>query len=319
MRRLALIRLLLSRAEQASEQPAPYNTDAINRAHDVAEMWLVLAVEVKGLAIQKEFMAYWPELEKALGRPLGYKAQMTRLNKARVGLKHYGIEPAPEEVAAAVAAVKNLLTEETTNLFGVALADASLATFVTSQAAAKCLTTAEEQWVAGDHDRAMADLSDAFDHVIRDYVTSKRTERESSIFSSLGPLENPFNSWQRTIPNRGTRAFAEDKQREMERWQQAMEESVVALDETLQLVALGVDIRRYGMFKSLIPKVQHSLVGVRSIVAAGPMPNHEQFEFCRDFVVQTALYLAEFDYELGVAPSRAEAAVYRDDAPNASD
>ncbi len=310
MRRLALIRLLLGRAEDAAKQPAPYSTDAINRAHDVAEMWLALAVEATGLSIPKEFMAYWPELEKGLGRPLAYKVQMTRLNKTRINLKHYGIEPAPEEVKAATATVRSLLTDETPEVFGVELSAASLAVFVTSEAASKSLTQAEDEWGRDESDRAMADLSEAFDHVIRDYVASKRRGTASSVFTSVGPLENPFNTWHRTRPNRGSGV---QPNRDMERWQQAVEESVIALDETVTLVGLGVDIRRYGMFRSLVPRVTRMVSGKRTIVAAGPKPSSEQFEFCRDFVVQTALYLAEFDYQLDGPTPRDTAVVYVDD------
>ena len=69
VRRLALIRLLLGRAEEVSRQAAPFSADSINRLHDVAEMFLFLAASVNDadLKPKADFMSYWPALSEKLG------------------------------------------------------------------------------------------------------------------------------------------------------------------------------------------------------------------------------------------------------------
>lgn len=315
IRRLALIRLLLDRAAEAASQPVPYSTDAVSRLHDVSEMWLALAVEKLSGNIPKEYMGYWIELEKSLGRPLSYRAQMTRLNKARVNLKHYGIEPARVEVDAAVASVRGLLTDETPEIFGISLDDVALSTFVTSEAASKYLEAAEEGWRSDEHLRAMGELRMSFDAVIRDYVSSKTRGRDS-IFSSVGAISSPF------LRFRSGRGERDNFQRDLEKWQKAVEASLESLDESLILIGLGVDLRRYGMFNMLTPHVSVMLNGDRVIQGrADRRFTDDQFEFCRNFVVQTALYLGEFDYGLDadVLGTGNEFEVVRIPPPNRND
>lgn len=289
-RRLALIRLLLDRATEAARQPVPYSMDAISRLHDVAEMWLALAVEQHNGKIPPDFMGYWSELGKALGRPLAYRTQMTRLNKARVNLKHFGIEPAASEIEAAAAAVRSLLTDETRDLFGIPLEDVALSSFVTSEAASKHLALADDAWNDDEHLRAMGELRMAFDAVIRDYVTTKSRGRDT-IFSSISAIKRPF------LRSRPT--DRDPFQRKLAEWQSAVEDVLSRLDETSILTGLGIDLRRYGMFNILTPQV--AVMMDRSTTIHGRADRRftdEQFEFCRGFVVQTALHLGEFDYEL---------------------
>src|ERR671921_525105 len=86
---------------------APRRRKRVER-RDHSEPWSRQLTE-----IPQWFEHYWDVLQKGLGRPLGYRSAMQRLNEVRVDLKHYGIEPAPAEIPAAVAAVEGLLTDET--------------------------------------------------------------------------------------------------------------------------------------------------------------------------------------------------------------
>jgi len=282
-RRLALIRLLLARAEQESRLAAPFSTDSINRLHDVAEMFLALAAQLHGKSIPRDFTGYWEALEPTLGRPLAYRAQMQRFNKLRVNLKHYGVEPAATEIAAAAAAVRGLLHDECPALFGLNLDEVSLSNFVSSAKARTLLDNAAAHWLNGDAIEAFADLSEAFDEVIRDYEYRKLLGRDQSIFTSL-------SSFHRRV--RG----GEQKQ-----FEKTIIGSLAALDYTVMIVGLGVDLRRYGKFKTLVPIVGQTLGGERMPYERerGISRGQVEFEFCRDFVISTAIHLAEFDYDFG--------------------
>jgi hypothetical protein len=155
---LATIRLLFGRAAEATTLSPPFSTDAVNRLHDVAEMFLALAAQEHHVAIPRDFIGYWGVLENPLGRPLTYRAQMQRLNKVRTNLKHYGVEPAPSEVEAALASVRGLMEDECHALFGVALEDVSLSGLVPFESVRTLLDNAAQQWWEGKQARRLPTL-----------------------------------------------------------------------------------------------------------------------------------------------------------------
>ncbi len=287
-RRLALIRLLLARGSEMSSEPPPFSFDSINRLHDAAEMFLALAAQVHGVGIPRDFTGYWDALEPRLGRPLGYRAQMQKFNKARVNLKHYGVEPAASEIVDARVTVSSLLADECFALFGVGLRDVSLTSFVGCEIARQLLESAETAWATGDEEAAMADLADSFETLIRDYEQRKMIGHSVSVFDQTKDMTF-VSSFFRGVQDRKQREF-DDK----------VIESLKALDSAVMLLGLGVDFRRYGKFKALTPHLIRTLGGQRHAYARQGVPpaSAADFEFCRDFVVNTAIHLADFDYDI---------------------
>lgn len=144
-----LIRLLLGRAEEQTKQSQPFSADSVNRLHDVAEMFLALAAEIHHVGIPKDFMRYWPVLELVLDRPLAYRAQMQKLNKLRVNLKHYGLEPTPDQISEALVTVRGLITDECHALFGLELDEVSISDVVTIEDVRNLLVQADKHCRAG--------------------------------------------------------------------------------------------------------------------------------------------------------------------------
>lgn len=287
IRRLSLIRLLLHGAEAAAGQPAPFNTDSINRLHDVCEMYLALAVELHHGSIPKDFMGYWPELERLTGQPLSFRAALQRMNKARVSLKHYGVQPNSSEVAHCVASVRNLLLDETPRLFGVALAEASLDHFVQSDEGARCIQTAENHWDAGEKGEALADLREAYDSVLAWYEATKHGPSQVSVFDL-------YSKFQRT------NVFRRPADPEQVKYEDSLHQLLSELDERLMVIGLGIDLRRLGRFLAMTPSVRLMANGVDRwySVPEDFDPSSDDYAFCRDFVVSVALRLAEFDFEV---------------------
>jgi hypothetical protein len=262
--------------------------DAINRFHDVAELYLGLAAQHHGAAIPRDFMQYWDEIDRARPghAPLGYKAQMQRLNRARVNLKHYGIEPSDAEIATARAAVTGMLEDEAVGLFGVGLHEADLSAFVVSRKARDLLDSAEAHWPA-EPMFAFADLSEAFDAVISDYADRKITWSGKSVFDRVADLTflTPF--------------FRHVKG-DQARFEEAITQSLRDLGKAVQLIGFGIDLRRYGRFETLVPSVFYTLDGTRHVrePEMPPRRHDEDFVFARDFVVATGVHLAAYDYDV---------------------
>jgi hypothetical protein len=287
-RRLAFVRLLLSRAQEESRLAAPFSYDSLNRLHDAAEMFLTLAVQTHHKAVPKDFMKYWDALEESLGRPLLYRAQAERFNKARVAWKHFGAEPAAAEIGAARTTVEGLLADECHALFGVDLADVSLTAFIRPQDARDLAESAEQAWAAGEEVDAFADLVDAFDVLLKDYESRKMVAYNRSVF---GPNRN-F-----TFLSGFFQGMSFGKARD---FVDGVIEMLTAHDRNIKIIGFGLDFRRYGKFDALTPHLQRNVGGGRitSERERSAARTQEDFEFCRDFVVSSAIHLAEFDYDI---------------------
>lgn len=235
----------------------------------------------------REFMKYWDVLDQELGRPLLYRAQAERLNKARLGWKHYGTEPASGELDAARTTVTGLINDECKALYGVELQEVSLSAFIRPEQARTLVDSAEQRWESGAEAEAFADLADAFEQLIRDYERRKMTHHNRSVFDST-PEMTFLSGFLRRQDGRD-RDFTDE-----------VIESLKALDFTIMLVGLGVDFRRYGKFKSLTPYLsRYAGDGRVTTERARVAPRTEDdYRFCRDFILTSAIHLAEFDYDL---------------------
>jgi hypothetical protein len=292
LRRLAFIRLLLARSVSMSQEEPPYSFDSVNRLHDVTEMFLVLAVQEKGESIQNNFMDYWKVLAKALGRPLNYQAQFQKFNKLRVGLKHYGIDPPATEIAAARESVVALLTNECLDLFSLELEDISLASLIRCEESQLLFREAEEAWPDNKLE-VFGKLAESFETLVRDYEKRKVVGYGKSRFRSVGRLASPEQS---DSTDREQLARSRKRQNFDEQLISALE----SLDFSVMLLSLGVDYRKYGKFRMLTPWIIRPINGA---IIYDPNfqrdPTKEDYEFCRDFVLQTALRFTEFDYDSG--------------------
>lgn len=282
-RRLVLVRLLLRRAEEDSRQSEPFAADSLNRLHDAAEMFLALLVEHYHLKIPPAFMGYWDVLARQLGRPLTYQAQMQKLTKARANLKHYGLKPTDDEIRASVAAARGLIEDECLDLFGVYLDDVSLLDVVADGEVRGMLREAQGKWDDGHESEAFNDLAAVFHVLVTRYRDRKQVWRRRSVFDSVEEFDSPYS---RGVPPGPQRNF-----------ETAIIKSIEALDFNTTLVGLGIDLRKYGMFRA----VTQSGSSGRGLVRVD-----NDYEFCRDFVIANAIHLAEFDYSFAYALEESE-------------
>lgn len=285
VRRLAYIRLLLARAIEESRLSAPYSFDSVNRLHDVAEMFLALATQKYELKVPKEFIGYWPLLEGALGRPLGYRVQAERFNKVRVAWKHYGAEPAVAEIEAARTTIAALLEGETKALFGIELADVSLTNFVKPGTARDLVANAEKLWMSTEEQNAFGDLAEAFDVMISDYIERRQVGHASSLLSATPDY---------------TFAKPRGLEHELSRLFDELVDGIKAVDTTAVMIGVGIDLRRLSRFRSLTPRVTRYAMGHRGThePARRTARSDEEFNRCRDFIIDTAITLAAFDFEM---------------------
>lgn len=147
-RRLSFIKYLYRQALAQSRKPSPLEAaTSILTFHDAVEAFLHLAVEHSGAQVKQrgpDFLEYWSLLAQA-GCHLSPIGPLKRFNDVRVGLKHRGIFPSPEEIESARVNVTTFFEDNTPRAFRpLAFAEVSLAELVTFDIAKAALIRADK-------------------------------------------------------------------------------------------------------------------------------------------------------------------------------
>lgn len=86
-----------------------------------------------------------------------------------------------------------------------------------------------------------------------------------------------------------------------------VEAGLERFQRAFRVLAMGVDYQSYARFELLVPWVPYFVDGHREVRAVpGLAPGDEEYQFCKQFVIETALHLAELDFDLDLYE------VYRD-------
>lgn len=296
VRRLAFIKYLYQTAVSQSKAPAPLNCASLLTMHDAVELFLQLASEYLNVgALQPGFMDYWDLLNKKLDpKALEQKESMRRLNKARVALKHNGIFPSDLDIEGFRASTTNFFQGNLPLVFAVGFADITLIEFVNPESSRLKLQEAEEQIRNDDTLTALDNIALAFEEMIADYEDRKRTESDSSPFY-FGRSMTFLTSFQLGL-NRSSSLHLE---RKLVDFVDEVTESIEAMQEAMKMLALGLEYRRYSKFKHLTPDLSGVMGGdtiCQRRFEESEKPSQEDARFCIDFVIESALALAEFDY-----------------------
>ena len=288
-RRLAFIKYLYNMAVEQSMKSEPTCVSSVLTFHDSIELFLELASE--HLDIGKsgvDFMEYWKLLKQKLkGDGLTQKESIRQLNTARVGLKHSGIFPSKLAIEGFRASVTNFFEENTPTVFDVKFADISLIELVRCQAAKDSLKEAEENLKGKRIEDSLDNAALAFAQLVDDYESRKTDEFGRSPFffgESMFPLDGSF--------------IAGDFGGFIEK----VKESLTVLRDAVKILSLGLDYRRYARFRLLTPIVLRVIGGKYVIqrIQRGSRgnPTTEDVRFCVDFVIESAIILQEFDFEV---------------------
>lgn len=282
-RRLVLIRYLLRLASDQAQRLPPISSLALLMQHDAIELLLQLACEHLNVGSKSgEFMAYFDPIDAKLApAALPHKETLRRLNKARVAFKHHGTAPSPDDVTSFQYAAESFLRETSQLVFGVSLADVSLAQLVLDADAKSCLMRAD-QLLDTDAMEASAAIAEAFARLRRRYQIAPR---RSNLRSRMHDLQGWFEHQQDRGGSYGRYNALTD-----------LGEAIDDLWEEVALLRTGVDTRRLSIFMNLMPHVSITMSGKRHVSwgHAAP-PSRDAMEFCYAFVIDAALSLQQQD------------------------
>lgn len=309
VKRLAYIRMLYEQGVAQAKQPMPMGASSLLSLHDSVEMFLVLSSDVLNAQVEKHtnFLDYWKKIK---GVQLSGAHGMRRLNDARNGLKHAGAMPSLEVVGQSLSDTFAFFDDNVPQVFGVSLWSVDTSYVIPQPEARKFVRQATERFEAGEGGAALALLQLSLTKVL-----GAQQWRYGTIMAKL-------SKGQHGVQTRLGQAFRSafghsrsndviDAARELEH----LQEAVSALQDGLEWMTLGGNLHHYARFQALTPRSIYWGAGVDEASIQGVLgapdvtrctPTREEFEFCRQFVVTTALRRADIDAH--VAPPSWEAA-----------
>lgn len=292
VQRLAFIKYLYMTAVRQSEQRGPLASASILMFHDSVELFLQLASE--RLNVGKSdlgFMDYWDVLSPKLpGEGLTQKESMRRLNRARVSLKHHGIMPSRLDIEGFRASATNFFGENTPQIFGVDFASVSMVDLVRCAETRESLRKAQQSQEQGNLEEALDLVAVAFSQLIDDYECRKRSTFGRTPFSFGEALDFELFKARGSI---GSNVLS---------FLDKVTESIESIAHAIKILGLGIDYRQYSRFRQLTPGIMKTPGGTWHIThwrgEGDPPLTVEDYKFCYDFVIESAIRLQEFDFEV---------------------
>jgi len=222
---------------------------------------------------------------------------MYRLNKARVGLKHQGIRPSSLDVESLRGATASFFAENCPLVFGVGLDEVSLVEFVHPESARQHLHEAQAYIASDDILAALDEAALSYFEMTYEYEDRMRERSGRSPFY-FGRELGQLRSWRMGLGPSISRSKQEET---LAKFVDQVGDSLEAMQGAVKVLALGMDYRKYARFRRLTPKVRRSYTGKVETFPQPPTergPSAEDAQFCVDFVIESALALADFDYSV---------------------
>lgn len=293
IRRLALIKYLYTIAIEQSLAPEPHGAVSILTFHDCVELFLQLSAEYRDVRCKEPgFLQYWEEISKPpTNIMLTQKESMRRLNKARVSLKHHGTLPSRLDVESFRAIVKSFFEDNTPLVFNIDFESISMINMVESIEVRKGLEEANKLAETGNYEDALCKIALAYRQLVDGYCEdkgSRRYRRSPFFFGQDMTFESAFHLG---IEDRKFSQFV-DK----------VKDSIEAMRNAVQVLSFGFDYRRYAKYQTITSFliIDRAIAGnyILQVNNRGETLSIDDCRFCYEFVIDCALRLQGFDFEV---------------------
>ncbi len=291
VRRLAFIRFLYSQGLEQATRPQPLAAAALLSFHDAVEMFLLLAAEHLGVNLDRNttFDGYWTQIAAQASLQLPSRNAMRRMNNSRVNFKHHGSIPSATDLEQFRGDVTTFFTDATQTVFAADFTGIDMTDLVTQQDALAKIRDAETQARQGDYPVALALLSQALNGLLHDYADRKRTSENTTAFS-FGPEQGLDTLFTYQIREIDVQLYEHLR---------AITGAIGTMQRALRILAVGLDYRRYARFDMLVPHFTRFTEEHREAFSVPGLPiGDEEYQFCKLFVIEAAIRLAEVDFDL---------------------
>lgn len=289
IRRLAAIKYLYNTGIQQSMQVETVAGFSILTFHDCAEMFLILVAENKNNHCEDwSFMKYWDKYPE-----LTLKESMRNLKDRRVNIKHKGQFPSKSDIEISRITIANFFEQNCIAQFGIDFSSISVANLIYYDVVREFVDKAETAYKNGHLYDCLVNSKIAFIELLDIYDSSKIDDFNNASLLSIGNKVN--NDYEKFVNHDKNTGVA---------WYKQVTETINRIRDTLKITALGIDYRKYTCFDAITPSVGLCWKDDNWEYESWPKLNRERpikkesCKFCIDFVIDSALKLQNFDYDL---------------------
>jgi len=248
LKRLAFAKYLFSIGIEQSKASEIQSAASILSFHDSVEFFLQVASEYlnAGGGREPSFLEYWEILAPKLSNNnLPQKVGMRRLNSARNNLKHRGNLASTLEVETFRVLTQEFLDEACQTIFGLRFREISLIEYVSSETVRTDLMCAEALARDQDYEKAAEAVALAFQKVMDE---------------NLEQSSNPFFLNRLILKAKTAPLFHGNLARSNDgigliKFANGMEAAIDEIRDEFQILATGLDYKKYVRFRSSTPRV----------------------------------------------------------------
>lgn len=303
IKRLVYIKHLYRQGIEQSKLPETINYSCILSFHDAIDWFMNLACLKRSISDSKkiellnanrgnkkqktmvalmDYFSILPDLQIA--------SEVEKINKLRNALKHDFVLPAKVAIIESISTISVFFETNTKIVFDLNFSDISLTDLLSNSSAKDYLKNAESNIQDGKFESALEDIAKTYHELIKidDQLFKYKWTYWSSNYKKLyprikfgsGKQEENFNNLASCV-----KEIAED-----------VNINIGRIDESIKVLSLGLDYRKYRKLMSLIPSVFETSKGL--IITSKPqyekkeLPTNTQFAW--DFVLECGLKIQEF-------------------------
>jgi hypothetical protein len=289
IRRLSIVKLLLRNANMLSQQNELTSFLSILSYHDAIDMYLNVAAEHQNSTIKKEkmfmkdFLGLFPNIL--------HEQSILKLNTNRNNIKHNSTTVGKIEVDSARIAANSFIVDNSKQLFGFEFNEVSLFELISYAEPKKLLIAAQAFLDANNFEDSMLNGIVAFDKLIKQYNANK---------NGIYKVPN-FNFTKDVTFRPGEFGRLEGTERHVKSTVEVIDENFKNISQALEILALGIDYRKYVKLKAISPYryfYNESNGIITYNTSHGKIWTIEDCNFIIDFVIESSLILQDVDYDV---------------------
>lgn len=292
-KRLTYIKYLYQQGVEQSKLPEVIAGFALLQFHDCLEMFLLLTAENLGKKDYNKwsFMQYWTEI-----KTLTMRDAMNTMKQRRVSLKHHGAFPSHDDVVECRINVGTFLRENVRIQFGIDFNAISLVDLISYESVKSPLSIAVQNMNNGKLYDSMVKARIAFDNLLEDYEGTKKHWFHSIL--EIGKKQgNKYKDFVKNVSSKNANNNMV--------WFKEISETTNELREVAKITALGIDFKKYALFKAVTPYIIRFMGEGYEVESEDSLSNRVNLSedlcnICINFVIDSAVKLQVTDYDLSV-------------------